>query len=429
MTFIIQRFCILIDEALIILTKTTANILSLSTVVSAIEKTEIHYRSDGTASNEIDTLTPLDPDFLIAPAFKLLLLTGIVLQTSASVLVGRYSRRPEIPAVDLYIVNRLILVTEIGKLFLSGVVEQVTTNGQLMKSIQQNIIKRPGDTLKILVPALLYLLQNSLFYVALSNLTVPILQVTYQAKLVTTAIVSVLMLHRKYTIHQWICLVSLSLGVAIVVLAESGNNGSGPTDDGTQSLAKGLGAVMISCISSAFAGVYFEMLVKNVGSDSAAVENVGSKSEPVSVWMRNMELAFFTIAILLVQGSWSAKKLDTNGATLSFFHGFTTSTWILVALQAGGGLLVAAVIKYADNVLKGLATAVSVCVVTIVSAVLFRTPIGGQFSVGAIVILISVFFFLNPVHKEEASPISPSGKGDDTEALEPILHNCSRLVP
>jgi solute carrier family 35 (UDP-sugar transporter), member A1/2/3 len=347
---------------------------------------------------------------------------GIVIQSAASVLVGRYTRRPEIRPSDLYDVNHMILVTELGKLFLSCIVEQITTNGKLMQSIQKHIIKQPCDTLKILVPASLYLLQNSLFYVALSNLTVPMLQVTYQAKLVTTAIVSVVMLNRKYSIHQWICLVSLSLGVAIVIFEESDTTRNSP-NDGTQSLAKGLCAVMISCISSAFAGVYFESLVKNFVSQSAAA-HVGSQSaaesEPVSVWMRNMQLAFFTVVILFVQ-SWCSAKPDTDVASIPFLHGFTTLTWILVGLQAGGGLLVAAVIKYADNVLKGLATAVSVCLVTAVSAILFHTPVGAQFSAGVFIILISVFFFLNPVKKKKPAPISPWGGENDLEETKHIL--------
>ena len=66
-------------------------------------------------------------------------------------------------------------------------------------------------------------------------------------------------------------------------------------------------------------------------------------------------------------------------------------------LQAAGGLLVAAVIKYADNVLKGLATGVSVCFATAVSTVLFGTPLSGQFSMGATLILISVYLFSNPL--------------------------------
>lgn len=359
-----------------------------------------------------------DVSFLHSLGFKLILLTGIVIQTAASILVARYTRRPEIIPADLYNLNHMILVTELGKLVLSCIVEQVSTNGNLMQSIQKNVIKHPCDTLKTMIPASLYLLQNSLFYVALSNLTVPMLQVTSQAKLVTTAIVSVIMLNRKYSIHQWICLVSLSLGVVIVILEEADRSGVGP-EDGKKSLAKGLGAVLISCISSAFAGVYFEKLVKNVSSE-LSTKTIVSLSEPVSVWMRNMQLAFFTIAILCFHEWWSA-TCYSDMANLPFLHGFTAWTWTLVALQAGGGLLVAAVIKYADNVLKGFATGVSVCLVTAISAVLFHTPVGAQFTGGVSIILISVFFFLNPVKKKLAIPISQWDEEAPSQELKGIL--------
>jgi UDP-sugar transporter A1/2/3 len=330
----------------------------------------------------------------------------MVLQNSATVLVGRYTRS-SVPADQLYVVNHLILITEIGKLLFSCVFEHFTTNGQLWESIQANIIQQPYDALKILVPALLYLVQNSLLYTALSNLTAPIFQVTYQAKLVTTAIVSVMMLNRKYSFQQWICLVVLSLGVAIVVLGESGNE-TKSTPSGEQSLTVGLSAVTVACLSSALAGVYFEKVVKTVA--------VGDKSgKPVSVWMRNVQLAFFTIWTALIQGWWSAKP-DETGAHKPYLHGFTGWVWVLVLLQAGGGLLVAAVIKYADNVLKGLATGVSVCFATGVSTILFGTPIGAQFSIGATMILTSVYFFSNPIKSvPQMSPIK------DEEDMKPIL--------
>jgi UDP-sugar transporter A1/2/3 len=260
-----------------------------------------------------------------------------------------------------------------------------------------------------MVPALLYLVQNSLLYVALSNLTAPIFQVTYQAKLVTTAIVSVFMLNRKYNFQQWICLVFLSIGVAVVVLGETGA-GKKSTETGPQSLTVGLLSVTIACLSSALAGVYFEKVVKTVspGGDK--------QQKPVSVWMRNIQLAFFTICTALMQGYMSGAKSDDSPKP--YFHGFTTWAWILVGLQAGGGLLVAAVIKYADNVLKGLATGVSVCFATGVSTVLFGTPLSGQFSVGATMILASVYLFSNPIKRAPTS--SSSGTSDSTE-MKPIL--------
>ena len=80
--------------------------------------------------------------------------------------------------------------------------------------------------------------------------------------------------------------------------------------------------------------------------------------------------------------------------------------------------MVAAVIKYADNVLKGLATGVSVCFATGVSTILFGTPIGGQFSLGAALILFSVYFFSNPIKKRQEGGLAKAPSRDD---MQPIL--------
>ncbi len=68
-----------------------------------------------------------------------------------------------------------------------------------------------------------------------------------------------------------------------------------------------------------------------------------------------------------------------------------------MGLQAGGGLLVAAVMKYADNVLKGLATGVSVISTTVLSVAIFGTPLSNQFSLGSVMILVSAYLFSNDV--------------------------------
>lgn len=322
--------------------------------------------------------------------FKLLLLTMMVVQNSSTVLVGRHTRS-SVAKEDLYSVNHLIMTCEFLKLILSCALEFKQTNGQLMSSIQLHILDRPKDALKILVPALLYLLQNSLLYVALSNLTAPIFQVTYQGKLVTTAIVSVIMLQRKYSFQQWVCLVAISLGVAIVVLGEKGGSKENE-ESGSQNLFIGLVSVTTACFSSALAGVYFEYVVKK---PSAA----GQTAPSPSLWMRNMQLAFFSVCIALGQGIFQSMKepVDPAAGSKGYFHGFTGWVLVLVWLQAGGGLLVAAVIKYADNVLKGMATGVSVVTSTACSTVLFGTPLTGQFMVGALMILVSVYGFSNPI--------------------------------
>ena len=116
-----------------------------------------------------------------------------------------------------------------------------------------------------------------------------------------------------------------------------------------------------------------------------------------------MQLAFFSVCIAIGQGIFQSAKKDATDPQTGYFHGFTGWVWVLVWMQAGGGLLVAAVIKYADNVLKGLATGVSVVTSTALSIVLFGTALTGQFMVGAVVILTAVYFFSNPMNLPSSS--------------------------
>jgi len=112
-------------------------------------------------------------------------------------------------------------------------------------------------------------------------------------------------------------------------------------------------------------------------------------------------------------------NLSPEEASKPFLHGFDGTVWILVATQSLGGLLVAAIIKYADNVLKGMATGVSVVVSTGFSALLFGTTISLQFGVGAIIILISVFFFANDC----PACLSPKQKVLDSDEVVPLASN------
>lgn len=314
------------------------------------------------------------------------------------------------------------------KFILASILEYKLTNGKLIQSIQENVINVPLDALKITIPSMLYLLQNTLLYVALSNLSAPMFQVTYQSKLLTTALVSVVMLQRKYSMKQWLCLTSLGIGVAIVVLGatEQKNDGAAAVVEDNmdtssskpeQSLTVGLSAVTIACFSSALAGVYFEKVLKTNTTVNGEVK------KPVSMWMRNIQMAFFSVIIGLVNGY----RLTGEDAAKPFMHGFTFWVWVVVLLQAGGGLLVAAVIKYADNVLKGMATGVSVVTSTACSMVLFGTPLTAQFAVGAIVILISVYLFSNDIpgmskKKEDLEILSKQSK-DDVEMQRPLVNN------
>ena len=135
-----------------------------------------------------------------------------------------------------------------------------------------------------MVPSAVYLIQNNLLYVAASNLDVATYQITYQLKILTTAMFAVTMLNKKLISTQWLSLLILIAGVAMVQLSDVKESKSS-ANMAEQSKVVGFTAALSACCLSGFAGVYFEKILK--GSD-------------VSVWMRNVQLALLSVPMGLI---------------------------------------------------------------------------------------------------------------------------------
>ena len=335
------------------------------------------------SKEDSDVANGIEDSNFVSNKFKLGLLLLVVLQNSCAILVGRFTRT-SVPAADLYDINHFIVISELLKFIFSAVLEFRSSSGNLLSSIDQHVIQKPLDACKVAVPSFLYLIQNTLIYSAFANLTVPVFQVTNQGKLVVTALLSVIFLERRYSVQQWICLIGLSLGVAIVILDQA----DGEADAHKKhDMLIGLSAMSIACLCSAMAGVYFEKVLK-------APSNELKQPKP-SLWMRNMQMAFYCCNIAVVQ-SFLQKSSNLEH---SYLHGFSAWVWVSVLLQAGGGLLIASVIQHLDNVFKGLATGVSVVLSSAISTVIFGSVLGMQFCAGTLMILCSVYFFSNPIPK------------------------------
>ncbi|XP_074990887.1 UDP-galactose translocator isoform X2 [Calonectris borealis] len=247
---------------------------------------------------------------------------------------------------------------------------------QTAVTLHEAVVGQFGDTLRLAVPSLIYTLQNNLQYVAISNLPAA----TFQLKILTTALFSVLLLGTSLSRLQWLSLALLFAGVALVqaeqVRAPPG--GPPPPPGPPQSYAVGLAAVAASCLSSGFAGVYFERLLKTRGG---------------SIWVRNVQLGAVGTAVGL------AAMLAAEGsavAALGFFYGYNPAVWAVVVNQAAGGLLVAVVVRYADNILKGFATALSILASTLASVHLFGFRPRGPFLAGTAMVLAAVYLYGRP---------------------------------
>lgn len=304
---------------------------------------------------------------------KLVTLVTLTLQNAMVALSMRYARtRPG----DMFVASTAVVMAEQVKLVVCLALVYRTESiswKHFVSTLNNTIVKQPIDTLKVCIPSLVYLIQNNLLYVSTSNLDAATYQVTYQLKIFTTAVFSVLILKRKLYRHQWIALAVLIAGVVLVQLNNTSDKTQRTYPD--QNRIVGLAAALVACCLSGFAGVYFEKILKGA---------------EISVWMRNIQLSFVSIPLgLIVSLTTDWNKIVAHG----FFFGYDIFVIYLIVLQAAGGLIVAMVVKYADNILKGFATSLAIIVACVFSMYFFDFTISVQFVVGTILVMCSIFLY------------------------------------
>ncbi|XP_052872913.1 UDP-N-acetylglucosamine transporter [Anopheles cruzii] len=314
---------------------------------------------------------------------KYLSLATLTLQNAILALSMRHSRTR---AGDMFLSSTAVVMAEVVKLVTSLLLvflEEGKRFQQFRASLEQTILKQPVDTLKMCIPSLLYIVQNNLLYVSASHLDAATNQVTYQLKILTTAVFAVLILRRRLQPSQWAALVFLVIGVACVQLAQTEVSEKGtafrepslPANGPEQNRLLGFTAVLGACFLSGLAGIYFEKMLK--GAD-------------ISIWMRNIQLSLLSLPIgLLTCVVNDGSQLYTHG----FFHGYDAFVYYLILLQAVGGLIVAVVVKYADNILKGFATSLAIIISCVASIFLFEFHLTLQFTVGAVLVIGSIFLY------------------------------------
>lgn len=178
----------------------------------------------------------------------------------------------------------------------------------------------------------------------------------------------------RVTYHTAIFYLCPWQSLSAVFLLTGGSAESAVSTEGQNKLL-GVMAAVGACICSGFAGIYFEKILK--GSD-------------VSIWMRNVQLSLASLPLGL------ATSLATDWHVIldrGFFHGYDAYVWYLVVLNATGGLLVAMVVKYADNILKNFATSLAIVLSMLASIAFFGFVVNVQYVVGTAFVISSIFLY------------------------------------
>ena len=336
--------------------------------------------------------------------FQLILLSSLALRNSALTLTVHHSRAV---LKENYSTITTILCAELIKLLVSAVL--------VLRDRRYNLVAAFGrlqhitlSSVHMSVPAILYLAQNQLNYIALRVLPSAQYAMIQQLKLLTTAIFCVILLQKKIQPFQWRALILLLVGVILVQSSSSSLHAASNTLTGAKAswwtsitsvpliVYTGLVAALLQAILCGLSGAYTEWRLK------------GDRS--VNLWEQNWQLALHSLLfgfVALVGSDSDRGSVADNG----FFYGYSGWTVLCIFLNGLGGLLVSAILLYMDNIMKNFSGTAAILLTSYISYFLFEEDIFSiDFMCGTSIIIIAMLAYNGDT---PSSQIHPKAEGDD----------------
>nr|CCC96136.1 unnamed protein product [Trypanosoma congolense IL3000] len=252
-------------------------------------------------------------------------------------------------------------------------------------------------------PAVIYAAQNYILFIALANMEPTLFQITYQTKILGTALFMRLFLNRTFSGQQWMALVLLMVSV---ILAQIGGSHDDPypgrsADDGvgvSGNYVVGLSAVALAVVCSSAAAVMVEWIFKS--RQASLNSHISSKNVHLSVFSvlfyGSAQLLSNQVSNVRQQSHADAAEVGDDvvpATTDGYFRGFDGLVWLMVVVQALGGLLVALVVKYTDNIMKTFATACAIILSGLFSVLTYSFVPSPIFVIGNILCIWAIIMY------------------------------------
>jgi len=309
-------------------------------------------------------------------------LFALVVQNTSLVILLKISFRED--AVP-YAPTTVVFTVEFMKLAVCCTVVSFRS----VKDLKASVIQIRGQWM-LFLPSMLYVIQNNLLFFGAQRLSPIVYVVCTQTKILTTAIMSRVVLGTRHSYAQLVALLLLIVG--IVVVQEQGNtDGSSPLhEDSINKSSLGISAVLLASLTSGTAGVILEKIYKST-------TNRETLSFEHTVWTRNVQLSIISIPFAIL-GIYFTDHAKIRG---NIFQGYDLVVLGVVFLQAAGGIIIALVLKFADNMMKCIAISVSICCCAFYSVSTGELSVTPSLILGVLLVNTAVSIYsLNPVkHK------------------------------
>ena len=285
-------------------------------------------------------------------------LLALVTQNASLILVSKYSFRDTAPP---YSQKLVVLLAELLKFAACCLAEGWSCG---FNTITRKL-RFTKSNVAVLAPCLLYLVQNNLQLMAIQELPTNVYVVCSQLKTVTSAFFGVCILRKPLRKQQVLSILLLIAGVSMVQVEYTPSQVNSPIH------TSGLISVIVACIFSGLAGTLLEKWYKQSGA---------------SLWCRNMFLSFVTLPAALL-------SMFTEVLPIQSISNFDSVVYLVIVLQAAGGLIVAGVMKFSSNLLKCFAVSISIILCSVAGFQLSDDEISVLAMVGTCLVIVSIWLF------------------------------------
>ena len=211
------------------------------------------------------------------------------------------------------------------------------------------------------IPSLVYALQNGLNQHALDTLDGVTFNILNQTKILSTAFCVYWVLGKRPSREQAVALVLLLVS-AILLTKRSHGATTTPSLTMTTMHAQGTVEALVAAGFSGIAGTMIQHSMQHRDRNN---------------YMVTMELSVFGLAGVVFFNRWSwllFQRLPHDADDLVFsmdedvWHGWTWATWLVMACQAAGGVVVGLVIKFTGTVEKNFAVVAGVMLTALIES-------------------------------------------------------------
>uniref|UniRef100_M4B904 EamA domain-containing protein n=1 Tax=Hyaloperonospora arabidopsidis (strain Emoy2) TaxID=559515 RepID=M4B904_HYAAE len=237
------------------------------------------------------------------------------------------------------------------------------------------------------IPSGLYVIYDVLSYVNLRAFDAATYFLLLQFRLVITGVLHQMMFKKRLNRNQWISLGVTTVGCAIKTLGSHDplNGSSNLSNNGNSPTLMAYGLLMVQLLSSTFAGVYNEVLLKKQASIPVNLQNVFMYIDSIVCTLAMLALG--------LTGQTASEALTTANFGVLF------SPYVLpmVLIMSGIGVVTSLFLKHLDSIRKAIASSLELVFLPLLSAVFFGQEITLFTAAAVCFVSFGVYIYSLPV--------------------------------